>query len=174
MSSIPSQFEGAATSFGGRGLSLPKPKLGLVMSLSLCNHGGGFAACSEWRKWCVSAKAPERISSQDSRSVTPFIDWLSLIDCFVPLLKRPIAYIIPMLHGSACDIEIWWARRRKCRTRATRFSFQIFSGFNLPKIINIGQFLTELFEKMKGGHFWDMVYLCLRRCVFLLLPFFGK
>jgi len=34
-----------------------------------------------------------------------------------------------------------------------RFSCQISSGFNIPKIIKIGQFLTELFKK--GERFWE-------------------
>jgi len=33
----------------------------------------------------------------------------------------------------------------KCRP--TSYGCQIFSGFNTPKIIKIGKFLTELFEK---------------------------
>jgi len=37
--------------------------------------------------------------------------------------------------------------------RSVRFLCQIFSGFNIPKIIKIGQFLTELFKKQKRGHF---------------------
>ena len=35
-----------------------------------------------------------------------------------------------------------------------KVSCQIFSGFNTPKIIKIGYFLTELFEKIKGGCFF--------------------
>jgi len=31
--------------------------------------------------------------------------------------------------------------------KSVRFSCQIFSGFNLPKIIKIGYFLTELLKK---------------------------
>jgi len=37
--------------------------------------------------------------------------------------------------------------------KSVRCSCQIFSGFNTPKIIKIGYFLTELFEKIKGGCF---------------------
>ena len=37
--------------------------------------------------------------------------------------------------------------------KSERFSCQIFSGFNLPKIIRIGYFLTELLKKIKGGRF---------------------
>jgi len=37
--------------------------------------------------------------------------------------------------------------------KSVRCSCQIFSGFNVTKIINIGQFLTELFQKLKGGLF---------------------
>ena len=28
----------------------------------------------------------------------------------------------------------------------------------LPKIVNIGSFLTELFKKWQGGIFWDTMY----------------
>jgi len=35
----------------------------------------------------------------------------------------------------------------------TSYQCQIFSGFNTPKIIKIGLFLTELFKKLKGGRF---------------------
>ena len=34
-----------------------------------------------------------------------------------------------------------------------KISCQIFSGFNMPKIIKIGCFLTESFKKTKGGRF---------------------
>jgi len=40
--------------------------------------------------------------------------------------------------------------------KSVTYSCQILSGFNVPKIIKIGQFLTELFKKLKrwtfGGH----------------------
>ena len=45
--------------------------------------------------------------------------------------------------------------------KSVRFSCQIFSGFNVPKIIKIGYFLTELFKKLTVGVFsWDTVYIC--------------
>jgi len=31
--------------------------------------------------------------------------------------------------------------------KSARFSREIFSGFNIPEIIKIGKFLTELFKK---------------------------
>jgi len=37
--------------------------------------------------------------------------------------------------------------------KSVRCSCKIFSGFNISKIIKIGQFLTELFKKQKGGRF---------------------
>jgi len=37
--------------------------------------------------------------------------------------------------------------------KSVRCSCQIFSGFNMPKIIRIGQFLTVI-QKIKMG-FWD-------------------
>jgi len=33
-------------------------------------------------------------------------------------------------------------------------SCQLFSGFNVPKLIKIGQFLTELFKKIKRWTFF--------------------
>jgi len=37
--------------------------------------------------------------------------------------------------------------------KSVRFSYQIFSGFNMPKIVKIVKFLIELFKKIKGGRF---------------------
>ena len=36
-------------------------------------------------------------------------------------------------------------------------SCQIFSGFNMPKIIKIGSFLTEIFKNKRWTFFGDMV-----------------
>jgi len=45
--------------------------------------------------------------------------------------------------------------------KSVRFSCQIFSGFNVPEIIKIGYFLTELFKKLTVDVFsWDTVYIC--------------
>ena len=37
--------------------------------------------------------------------------------------------------------------------KSVRFSCQIFSGFNLPKIIKIGYFLTELLKNKRWTFF---------------------
>jgi len=42
--------------------------------------------------------------------------------------------------------------------KCTSFRCQIFSGFNTPKVIKIGNFLTELFLK-RWTFFWDTVYI---------------
>jgi len=45
--------------------------------------------------------------------------------------------------------------------KSVRFSCQIFSEFNVPKIIKIGYFLTELFKKLTVDVFsWDTVCIC--------------
>jgi len=38
--------------------------------------------------------------------------------------------------------------------KSVRCSCQILSGFNIPKIIKIGQFLTQLFKKIKRWAFF--------------------
>jgi len=45
--------------------------------------------------------------------------------------------------------------------KSVKFSCQIFAGFNMPKIIKIGQFLrVRLIQEIKGGRFFsDTVYM---------------
>jgi len=38
--------------------------------------------------------------------------------------------------------------------KSVRFSYQIFSGFNMPKIVKIVKFLIELFKKNKRWTFF--------------------
>jgi len=42
--------------------------------------------------------------------------------------------------------------------QSVRFPCQIFSGIHMPKITKIGKFLTVI-QKIKGGCFWDKVYI---------------
>jgi len=50
--------------------------------------------------------------------------------------------------------KVKWLHLTGVVDKSVRCSCQIFSGFNTPKIIKIGYFLTELFEKIKGGCFF--------------------
>jgi len=43
--------------------------------------------------------------------------------------------------------KVQWLHLTDEVDKSVRCSCQIFSGFNTPKIIKIGQFLTELFKK---------------------------
>ena len=43
--------------------------------------------------------------------------------------------------------KVKWLHLTDEAGKPVRFSCQIFSGFNIPKIIKIGQFLKELFKK---------------------------
>jgi len=45
------------------------------------------------------------------------------------------------------DPKVKWLNFTGEEEKSARLSCQIFSGFNMPKIIKIGQFLTELFKK---------------------------
>ena len=44
-------------------------------------------------------------------------------------------------------IKVKWLQYRGKVGKCKSFRCQIFSGFNTPKIIKIGLFLTELFKK---------------------------
>ena len=49
--------------------------------------------------------------------------------------------------------KVKWLHLIGAVKKCVRFLCQIFSGFKIPKIIKIGQFLTELFRKLKVGRF---------------------
>ena len=49
--------------------------------------------------------------------------------------------------------KVKWLHLIGAVNKCVRFLCQIFSGFKIPKIIKTGQFLTELFRKLKGGRF---------------------
>ena len=50
--------------------------------------------------------------------------------------------------------KIKWLHLTGEVVKSVRFSCRIFSRFNIPKIIKIGQFLTELFKNKKVDVFW--------------------
>jgi len=47
--------------------------------------------------------------------------------------------------------KVQWLQYTGKVGKCTSYWCEVFSGFNTSKIIKIGQFLTELFEKLKGG-----------------------
>jgi len=53
------------------------------------------------------------------------------------------------LHCTDFVRKVQWLHVTGEVDKSVRCSCQIFSGFNVPKIIKIGQFLTELFKKIK-------------------------
>ena len=60
--------------------------------------------------------------------------------------------------------QVKWLRLTGEVDKSVRCSCQIFSGFNIPKIIKIGQFLTELFKNKKVDVFGTqdtLLYRCL-------------
>ena len=45
--------------------------------------------------------------------------------------------------------KVKWLHLRGEVDKSVKCSCQVFLGFNIPKIIKMGQFLTELFKKIK-------------------------
>jgi len=43
--------------------------------------------------------------------------------------------------------KVKWLHLTGDLDKSVRYSYQILSGFNIPKIIKISQFLTDLFKK---------------------------
>jgi len=54
--------------------------------------------------------------------------------------------------------KVKWLHLTGEMDKSVRFSCEIFSGFNTPKIIKISEFLTELFKNKKVYVFWDTGY----------------
>ena len=61
-------------------------------------------------------------------------------------------------HNVGCP-KVKWLHLRGEVDKSLRFSCQISAGFNVPKVIKIFSFSTELFKKQKMGVFWDTVQL---------------
>jgi len=49
--------------------------------------------------------------------------------------------------------KVKWLRLKGEVDKSVRCSWQIFSGFNIPKVITIGYF-DSYSKKLKGGRFW--------------------
>ena len=64
--------------------------------------------------------------------------------------------------------KVKWLHLRGEVDKSVKCSCQVFLGFNIPKIIKMGQFLTELFKKNKTlDVFWGRRVVMRLYCAFL-------